>query len=98
METYLTIEELADYLKLAPQSIRRWILNREIPYHKIKKVIRFRISEIEKWIDDGGYTLPDETQPDDEIALFDDAGLFDDANSLGVSTSRNSTMGTEDEV
>jgi excisionase family DNA binding protein len=57
METYLTIEELAGYLKLAEQTIRRWILNWEIPFHKIKKVIRFRLSEIEKWIDNGGLEL-----------------------------------------
>jgi excisionase family DNA binding protein len=54
LETYLTIEEMAAYLKLAAQTIRRYVLNREIPYHKIKKVIRFRVSEIEKWIDGGG--------------------------------------------
>jgi excisionase family DNA binding protein len=54
METYLTIEGLAEYLKLAVQTIRRWVLNDEIPYHKIKKVIRFRVSEIEKWVDGGG--------------------------------------------
>jgi len=53
METYLTIEELAEYLKLAAQTIRRYVLNREIPFYKIKKVIRFRLSEIEKWIDGG---------------------------------------------
>ena len=64
METYLTIEELADYLKLAEQTIRRWVLNREIPYHKIKKVIRFRVSEIEKWIDKGVYGTPEEEQPE----------------------------------
>ena len=51
METYLTIEELAEYLKLADQTIRRWVLNREIPFHKIHKAVRFRLSEIEKWID-----------------------------------------------
>jgi hypothetical protein len=32
METYLTIEEVAEYLKLAVQTIRRWVLNREIPW------------------------------------------------------------------
>jgi len=53
METYLTIEELASHLKLAVQTIRRWVLNREIPFHKIKKVIRFRLSEIEQWIENG---------------------------------------------
>ena len=54
METYLTIEELAHYLKVAEQTIRRWVLNREIPFCKIKKVIRFRLSEIEKWVDNRG--------------------------------------------
>ena len=53
METYLTIEELASHLKLAVQTIRRWVLNREIPFRKIKKVIRFRLSEIEQWIENG---------------------------------------------
>ena len=51
METYLTIEELAGYLKLAEQTIRRWVHDREIPYCKIRRSIRFRVSEIENWID-----------------------------------------------
>ncbi|MDR2303253.1 MAG: helix-turn-helix domain-containing protein, partial [Treponema sp.] len=42
METYLAIEELAAALKLAAQTIRRYVLKREIPCHKIKKVIRFK--------------------------------------------------------
>ena len=54
METYLTIEELADYLKLAEQTVRRWVMNGQIPFHKIKSVIRFRLSEIENWVDNGG--------------------------------------------
>jgi excisionase family DNA binding protein len=54
VETYLTIEELAHYLKVAEQTIRRWVLNREIPFCKIKKVIRFRLSEIEKWVSNSG--------------------------------------------
>jgi len=78
METYLTIEELADYLRLAEQTIRRWVLNHEIPYHKIKRVIRFRISEIEKWIDEGGYSLPKEQKEDLEGYLFDDVISLDE--------------------
>jgi excisionase family DNA binding protein len=54
METYLTIEGVAGHLKLSAQTIRRYVLNREIPFHKIKKVIRFRLSEVEKWVDGGG--------------------------------------------
>jgi len=75
METYLTIEELAEYLKLAVQTIRRYVLNKEIPYHKIKKVIRFRLSEIEAWVESGAL-VPSVTglEEKDNALLFDDEG------------------------
>jgi excisionase family DNA binding protein len=85
MDTYMTIEELAAYLKLSEQTIRRWVSNREIPYRKIKKSVRFRVSEIEKWIEDGSYPLPeeqggagaillDDTISLDELAAMEEAG------------------------
>jgi len=82
METYLTIEELADYLKLTAQTIRRWVLNREVPYHKIKKVIRFRVSEIDKWIDSGGFILPKEQRKNIEGDLFNSAISLDELAEL----------------
>jgi excisionase family DNA binding protein len=54
METYLTVDELAATVKLSQQTIRRYVLRQEIPYHKIKKAVRFRPAEIERWIDSGG--------------------------------------------
>ena len=74
MEIYLTIEGLAEYLKLAEQTIRRWVLNREIPFCKIRKVIRFRVSEIEKWIDNGGACTPLNYSEETEGDLFGKAG------------------------
>ena len=65
METYLNTEELAKYLKVAEQTIRRWVLNREIPFRKIKKVVRFRLSEIEKWVDNN--CLLCETEKDKKV-------------------------------
>jgi len=53
MDIYLTIAELAGMVKLSEQTIRRYVLNRAIPYRKIRKAVRFRLSEIEKWIDGG---------------------------------------------
>ena len=52
METYFTIEEIAKYLNYAEKTIRKWVLNREIPYIKIHQTIRFRLSEIEKWVEE----------------------------------------------
>ena len=78
MEKYLTIEELAEYLKLADQTIRQLVLNHEIPFHKINEAIRFRVSEIEMWIDEGGYSLHTEQFEDVENDLFKDAISLDE--------------------
>jgi excisionase family DNA binding protein len=50
----MTVKDVAEYMRLSEQTIQRYVLNREIPFHKVKKVIRFRRSEIDKWIDKGG--------------------------------------------
>jgi PTS system nitrogen regulatory IIA component len=72
METKLmTIRDVAEFLRLSEQTIQRYVLNREIPCHKIKKVIRFRLSEIEKWIDEGGgkrTNRPDDSRAGDLFA------------------------------
>jgi len=66
METLLCIEELAGVLKLADQTIRKWVFHKKIPFVKIGKVIRFRPSQIDKWIDSGGMAacIDDVTQED----------------------------------
>jgi excisionase family DNA binding protein len=69
-EVYMTIEEVAAYLKLAQQTIRKYVLTKTIPYRKVKKLIRFRLSEIEKWIDEGGGNGPDYPVRDREGDLF----------------------------
>ena len=58
VETYLSIEGLAKYLEISEKTVRKWVLNNEIPYHKIMKIIRFRISEIEEWINTSGKFNP----------------------------------------
>jgi excisionase family DNA binding protein len=87
VETYLTIAELADYIKLSEQTVRRYVLNKTVPYHKIHKAVRFRISEIEKWIDGGGLDVAVKTGPEDgrEGDLF--AGLeTEEAGATGTET------------
>jgi excisionase family DNA binding protein len=48
------MRELAAALKLTEQTIQRYVLRKEIPYHKIMRAVRFRPSEINQWIDNGG--------------------------------------------
>jgi excisionase family DNA binding protein len=48
----LTIEEVAAYLRLKPQTIYKWAQEKRIPAAKIGKEWRFRRSVIDRWLDD----------------------------------------------
>jgi excisionase family DNA binding protein len=48
----LTLEEVASYLRLTPQTIYRWAQEKRIPGAKLGKEWRFRKSIIDRWLDD----------------------------------------------
>ena len=48
----LTLEEVADYLRLKPQTIYKWAQEKRIPAAKLGKEWRFRKSLIDRWLDD----------------------------------------------
>jgi len=49
MDDIMTLEEVAKYLKLKPQTIYTWAQNRKIPAAKLGKEWRFKKSVIDKW-------------------------------------------------
>jgi excisionase family DNA binding protein len=62
MDKYFNTKELSEYLRVPEQTIRRWVLDNEIAYVRIHNLIRFRLSEIEKWVDGkkgNGPSLPE---------------------------------------
>jgi excisionase family DNA binding protein len=48
----LTLEEVASYLRLTPQTIYKWAQEKRIPGAKLGKEWRFRRSIIDRWLDD----------------------------------------------
>lgn len=48
----LTLEEVAHYLRLKPQTIYKWAQERRIPAVKLGKEWRFRKSILDRWLDD----------------------------------------------
>lgn len=47
----LTLEEVAHYLRLKPQTIYKWAQERRIPAVKLGKEWRFRKSILDRWLD-----------------------------------------------
>ncbi|MCX6321777.1 MAG: helix-turn-helix domain-containing protein [Bacteroidia bacterium] len=49
MEDIMTLEEVAKYLKLKPQTIYTWAQDGKIPAAKLGKEWRFKKSIIDRW-------------------------------------------------
>ncbi|MGH7700378.1 MAG: helix-turn-helix domain-containing protein [Gemmatimonadales bacterium] len=47
----LTIEEVAAYLRLTPQTIYKWAQEKRLPAVKLGKEWRFRKSILDRWLD-----------------------------------------------
>jgi excisionase family DNA binding protein len=52
-EKWSSIEEIAEHIQVHRDTIRIWIRRGEIPAHKIGKQWRFKISEIDEWVNSG---------------------------------------------
>jgi DNA binding domain, excisionase family len=51
MDDIMTLEEVAKYLKLKPQTIYTWAQKGDIPAAKLGREWRFKKSIIDKWFD-----------------------------------------------
>ena len=51
METYWKAWEVAAALQISEQTVYRYVANGEIPFHKLNRSVRFKPSEIERWVE-----------------------------------------------
>ena len=74
MENYITVKEVADMVKLSEQTIRRYVMLGQIPFYKIVRAVRFKPSEIQKWVDDRKAGVAGSLKTDYLAGLLDEAG------------------------
>ena len=51
-EKIMTLEEVAEYLRVKPQTIYTWAQEKKIPAAKLGKEWRFRKSVVDKWFNE----------------------------------------------
>jgi len=49
---YLSVKELSQYAGISVHTLYLWVQLRKIPYRKIGKLVRFKLTEIEGWLED----------------------------------------------
>jgi excisionase family DNA binding protein len=49
-ENLLTIPQLSAWLQVPEKTIQDWVYKRQIPFKKVGRLVRFKKTEIEHWI------------------------------------------------
>jgi excisionase family DNA binding protein len=53
-EQWVSVDDVAKHLGVAKDSVYRWIERRGLPAHRIGRLWKFRLSEVDKWVEAGG--------------------------------------------
>lgn len=53
-EPWASVDDVAGHLGVAKDSVYRWIDSKGLPAHKIGKLWKFKLSEVDDWVRRGG--------------------------------------------
>jgi excisionase family DNA binding protein len=53
-EPWVSVQDVAKHLGVAKDSVYRWIETRSLPARKIGRLWKFRLSEVDAWVEAAG--------------------------------------------
>jgi len=53
-EPWASVEDVAKHLGIARDTVYRWIESKALPAHKIGRLWKFKLSEVDEWVRSGG--------------------------------------------
>jgi len=53
-EPWFTLSETATHLQVAEDTVLRWITKKGLPAHRAGRVWRFKLSQVDAWMQSGG--------------------------------------------
>ena len=53
-EQWVSVEQIAHHLNVKAFTIYKWLERKDMPAHKVGRLWRFKISEIDAWVRSGG--------------------------------------------
>ena len=53
-EPWVSVEDVAKHLGVARDSVYRWIEARGLPAHKVGRIWKFKLSQVDTWVEAGG--------------------------------------------
>ena len=52
-EQWVSVEEIAEHLSVKPDTVYKWLERKDMPAHKLGRLWRFKITEVDDWVRSG---------------------------------------------
>ena len=52
-ERWLSVVEIAEHLGVKKDTVYKWVARKKMPAHKVGRLIKFQIGEVDQWIKEG---------------------------------------------
>ncbi len=49
-ERWVSIDEISEHLGVKKDTIYKWVAKKKIPAHKVGRLLKFKIKEVDEWI------------------------------------------------
>lgn len=53
IERWYSLEEISNHLGVSKDTIRAWIRKETIPFYKVGRQYKFKVSEVDTWVESG---------------------------------------------
>jgi excisionase family DNA binding protein len=53
-EPWVSVDEVSGHLGVAKDTIYRWIETRGLPAHRVGRLWKFKLTEVDAWVERGG--------------------------------------------
>ena len=53
-DRWLSVDEIAEHLGIKRATVYKWISERQMPGHKIGRLWKFKIADVDEWVRKGG--------------------------------------------
>ena len=61
-EPWVKVEEVASHLGVAKDTVYRWVQARGLPAHRVGRLWKFKVSDVDAWVRQGKAADPDADQ------------------------------------